>query len=44
MRTWRVRNLHTGEVKFVKHYDNVSACEACGWKLSYCDCSEAEMN
>jgi predicted secreted protein len=44
MSTWRVKNLRTGEVRFVVTYNNVWACEMCGWKLAHCDCEVAVAN
>ena len=44
MITWKVTNLETGEVRFVETYNNVWACEACGWKLRQCECVPAVVN
>lgn len=40
MTTWKVTNLNTGEVGYVRTYNNIWACEALGWKFSYCDVEE----
>lgn len=37
MMLWWIVNLHTGETRYARAYDNVTACELVGWKLAYCD-------
>jgi hypothetical protein len=36
MSLWRVENLESGEVRYVEGYNNVWACESCGWRLRHC--------